>query len=82
MMLCPDVGNLNSVVPTTFQCEAHKGYVLEWIIWYLDRRITLFFLAEEKMTKEDEDVMLDNFVTIFIAGKSGYKCAFIPLHVG
>ena len=40
-----------------------------------------FFIAEEEMTKEDEDVMLDNFVTFFIAGKFLYKRGFIPLYV-
>ena len=48
-------------------------------IW--DRRINSFCIAEEEMTKEDEDVMLDNFVTFFIAGKSRYKHDFIPLYV-
>ena len=35
----------------------------------MDRRINTFLYAEEEMSKEDEDVMLDNFVTFFIAGK-------------
>ena len=47
----------------------------------MDRRINTFFMAEEEMTKEDEDVMLDNFVTFFIAGKSQYEHGFITLYV-
>ena len=31
------------------------------------------------MTKEDEDLMLDNFVTFFIAGKYQCKREFITL---
>ncbi|XP_056437687.1 cholesterol 24-hydroxylase-like isoform X1 [Gadus chalcogrammus] len=39
---------------------------------------------EEKMTKEDEDVMLDNFVTIFIAGQdtTGSQLAFCIMELG
>ena len=47
----------------------------------MDRRINTFFITEEEIAKEDEDLMLDNFVTFFIAGKSPYKHDFIPLYV-
>ena len=47
----------------------------------MDRILNDVFITEEEMTKEDEDFMLDNFVTFFIAGKSRYELDFIPLYV-
>lgn len=46
-----------------------------------------FVTAEENMSEEDEEFMLDNFVTFFIAGKCWFffpgarnVFLFIPIH--